>query len=182
MRVTWRTDSHDCSNEILLMTLEQASLSLCDIIDNINNEEHCKIKNKQVMNGYAYKTDQSLFCCPVATDSDFLGYYHTVVLFNLIPGTYYYYKLPNSEKIYRFKAALNKGDMRDFTFYGFGDMGQSIDPEARSAGADYFMQSMLDEGTPELVLHVGDISYADGLHFVWDNFMPFIEEMAVNVI
>lgn len=107
------------------------------------------------------------------------GYIHDVLLTNLKPGTRYYYSY-GSEKamspIHHFNTAPPVGSANTFTALVYGDMGVSPVPRAYKT-AEYATQEAMN-GTAAFVFHNGDISYARGFAYIWEQWHAVIEPYA----
>ncbi|KAK8923706.1 putative inactive purple acid phosphatase 1 [Platanthera zijinensis] len=123
------------------------------------------------------------------------GFIHTSFLKDLWPGSMYTYKLGhrlfNSSYVwsrsYSFKASPYPGQDSKQQIVIFGDMGK-----AEVDGSNEFMnyqpgslnttyQLIKDLKNIDLVLHIGDLSYANGYISQWDQFTAQIEPIASRV-
>ena len=111
------------------------------------------------------------------------GYMHTILLNNLRPSTTYYYRVGTSEHgwsgIYSFKnrpSNLNE----EVYLIAYGDMGTSPEePGAKSTMKR--VKARVRSSNVTCLLHIGDISYADGIGAIWDAFMTEIQPIAAYV-
>jgi hypothetical protein len=118
------------------------------------------------------------------------GLLHNAVLKNLIPGTRYYYRYGSelsgiSEEL-QFVAPRIPSPSQEISVFAFGDMGKAeVDDalehweEIPSLKTTRHMIELRDE--LDLVLHIGDISYAVGYSAQWDRFMEQIKPIASRV-
>ena len=111
------------------------------------------------------------------------GYMHTILLEDLRPSTMYYYRVGTDEhgwsSIYSFtNRPANKEEAVNLITYG--DLG--LFPVALGAKStiDRVIARVLSTNFTCL-LHIGDISYAQGVGALWDAFMMQIEPIAARV-
>eukprot|EP00887_Chlorella_sp_A99_P004312 scaffold15.g4312.t1 len=122
-------------------------------------------------------------CASPARDFSYQPLYlHSVVMTGLAPGQAYVYKIPHGRAL-AFRAPPKLGPRHAFTFLVYGDMGESEHREAKSPGAAATARRVAREveAGAGLVLHVGDLSYANGAPHIWDTFMEAIEPFAAHV-
>lgn len=104
-----------------------------------------------------------------------VGYVHEVELRNLVPNTRYYYicgeKAGEWSAEYTFKTAPKTP--QDCSFVVIGDMGTT-------RAAKQNLDQMISEN-PSFVLHTGDLSYANGVSFLWDVWFNQIVPLASSV-
>jgi phosphodiesterase/alkaline phosphatase D-like protein len=107
-----------------------------------------------------------------------------VTLENLLPATQYYYQVGDPDWLYSFTTfsfrsapALPAPANDIFHFITYGDMGGSnaADPEL------YWLLQVAHEHDADVILHIGDISYADAYQPEWDVFMQKIEPVAAQI-
>eukprot|EP00012_Vannella_robusta_P009447 CAMPEP_0206198814 /NCGR_PEP_ID=MMETSP0166-20121206/9864_1 /ASSEMBLY_ACC=CAM_ASM_000260 /TAXON_ID=95228 /ORGANISM="Vannella robusta, Strain DIVA3 518/3/11/1/6" /LENGTH=469 /DNA_ID=CAMNT_0053616745 /DNA_START=119 /DNA_END=1528 /DNA_ORIENTATION=- len=112
------------------------------------------------------------------------GHIYLVQLENLKPESFYYYQVGDpewkwSQVIYSFQTAplTPVPANQEFTFITYGDMGSSnaADPDL------YWLNEAARTHSADLILHIGDISYADGYQPGWDLFMQKIEPVAARI-
>ena len=104
---------------------------------------------------------------------------HHVELLNLKPSTTYYYKcsdiISNKKiEIKMFTTASRVGSFYPATFGIVGDLGQTKDSEKT-------LEHMSNNKDIQLILHAGDLSYADCNQALWDSFGELIEPLASRV-
>ena len=164
MRVTWRTRGRDCPT----------SVSYAPSIESFTDRPW----SEKTVFGISYEGDPAMLCGSVASQYDFELFLHTAVMTGLVPNESYDYGLPHDDRRFTFTASKPPGDESEFVFFVFGDMGVTVDKQGKYSGAEIVQSKMLEEiqnGVPDLMLDVGDISYANGDPFVWEAFMSVIE-------
>ena len=147
---------------------------------------HSPSKLTQFSTGSSRTYSTKDFCGPPANLSAHFvdpGQLHDVLLSGLKPDTKYFYKYGNEH--YKFStvssfttAPLSSSDTK-VKFVLYGDMGISPWP-----GAEATMMNIKQEvqaGGISFVLHIGDLSYAYGLGYIWDTWMTMIEPVASAV-
>ncbi|TYZ63452.1 hypothetical protein PybrP1_007311 [[Pythium] brassicae (nom. inval.)] len=111
------------------------------------------------------------------------GYMHKVILTQLQPGARYFYQFGSDaagwSAVYAFKARPARG-ATTANFIAYADMGVDAAPSATSTAVRAF-QDVTSGGFDDFLLHIGDISYARGQGFVWDQFFHLIEPLATRV-
>eukprot|EP00884_Botryococcus_braunii_P007140 jgi/Botrbrau1/16427/Bobra.0142s0026.1 len=110
-------------------------------------------------------------------------YLHSTILTGLIPGHVHTYDLGDGN-VRHFRAAPEPGPDARISFAVYGDMGESTHASAKSPGGHLTssrVQREIENGALDFVLHVGDISYANGDPRIWDTFMEVIEPYAAVV-
>ena len=110
------------------------------------------------------------------------GILNHVILSNLLPDTNYYYQCIN-EYSYKFNNFTEMSNILSFTtnqhigsiipqiFTIVGDLGQTIDSK-------YTIDHMSKQVFSNMILHVGDLSYADCNQTLWDSYGELIEPLA----
>ena len=89
---------------------------------------------------------------------------HSVTLSDLKPDTRYEYTCGTGDKTFTFKTPPAVGGTKSIKLAVVGDLGQTHNS---SATID-LMEAALTAGEVDLVLHAGDLSYADGNGYRWD--------------
>jgi hypothetical protein len=89
---------------------------------------------------------------------------HSVTLTDLKPDTRYEYTVGTSSKSFSFKTPPAVSATSSIKLAVVGDLGQT---QNSSATVD-LMEAALAAGDVDLVLHAGDLSYADGNGYRWD--------------
>lgn len=105
---------------------------------------------------------------------------HDVVLSDLVPRKWYSYRVAHSKRIMRFQAPPPPGRKEGFQFLAYGDMGDPHHRQAKAPGAKgtvHYVRRDIMAGA-DMVVHVGDLSYANGREYVWNSFMDSIEPAA----
>lgn len=104
------------------------------------------------------------------------GYIHHVLLTDLEPSTQYYYRCGDFislsiSDIFSFKTLPRPGDDIKLTFGVFGDIGQTINSVST-------IRHLMNEHDISMILHAGDLSYADCDQTLWDTYGEMIEPLA----
>jgi hypothetical protein len=121
------------------------------------------------------------------THFGWVGVLHTATMTGLAPGGLYYYRVGDASgavgerwsQVWSFKAlpADAGTDASPLRMASVGDMGYANN----SDGTVTQLEALVDAGELDLVLHNGDISYADGDMGHWDVFLRKIERVAARV-
>jgi hypothetical protein len=104
------------------------------------------------------------------------GYIHHVLLTDLKPLTSYYYQCGDlvaqtmSDILY-FKTLPQIGDDTQITFGVLGDIGQTVNSVST-------IQHLMKEHDVNMILHAGDLSYADCEQSLWDSYGLMTEPLA----
>ena len=110
------------------------------------------------------------------------GYLHNVLLTGLKPNVVYCYRFGSEGNLYslvkHFKTSLPPGEQQPFYFIVYGDMDISLAPGADTTSV--LVQNEVENGAA-FVLHIGDLSYAEGFAYRWDEFMTLIEPISSRV-
>ena len=140
----------------------------------------CGGKLDKIARGTSKTYAASDMCGPPANlSSHFVhpGYIHDVVLTGLMPNTKYCYRHGSPGFKYNpkqsFMSAIKPGSDIPFKFVAYGDMDSSLPPGSFTTAA-LVRNEILHNGV-SMVLHVGDLSYAIGLGYRWDQWMTLIE-------
>lgn len=117
-------------------------------------------------------------CSPPANLTTFFlhpGYLYDVLLTSLKENTQYYYKCGGAgfkySSIRTFTTSLVKGSPDSFKFAVYGDMDITSHPGAEATASLLFKEAH----SLSFALHIGDISYASGLSYRWEEWMTMIE-------
>ncbi|KAG1677551.1 hypothetical protein FOA52_014449 [Chlamydomonas sp. UWO 241] len=131
--------------------------------------------------GYSYTLTEDAMCSGRARKNRFEKHFHTATISSLLAGERYMYHIAG-DVTERLLVAPVYRDTSRLDFLVLGDMGwghKKKHPMAPATAA-----TLMSEHTArpvDLVLHVGDISYADGKPGAWDTFMDLIEPIAAEV-
>lgn len=104
------------------------------------------------------------------------GYIHHVLLTELEPLTTYYYKcgdftMESVTDILEFKTLPNPGDNTNIIFGVLGDIGQTSNSLST-------IKHLMKESNIDMILHAGDLSYADCEQVLWDSYGEMIEPLS----
>lgn len=104
------------------------------------------------------------------------GYIHHVLLDDLKPSTEYYYQcgdfmLDYKSIIYKFKTLPKTGENIKLTFGVLGDIGQTFHSVST-------IRHIMNEYDISMILHAGDLSYADCDQSLWDSYGEMIEPLS----
>ena len=111
------------------------------------------------------------------------GQLHTGLMTGLVPSTLYFYRVGDgttSSPVYSFHTlpkAVGQDDATMLRIVSLGDMGYGEKSDATIAR----LTELVDANKVDVILHNGDISYADGDMAHWDTFMRKIEPVAARV-
>lgn len=112
------------------------------------------------------------------------GYMHTVILTRLQLGARYFYQFGNDadgwSAVYAFKSRPDPHSAKTANFIAYADMGVDGAPSATSTAVRAF-QEVASGAYDDFLLHFGDVSYARGQAFMWDQFFHLIEPLATRV-
>lgn len=171
LRVSWKTRSGSCPSAVTLGPAEALLQHPPDpaLLRSHHGSQH------------SYSSDD--MCAAPARHYGFgPTYLHTAVLTGLQPRQRYFYQVEGGQPV-EFTAPVPAGPRHSFRFLVFGDMGESGHRAAKSPGAARTVEMLAQEQADgaELVLHIGDISYANGDDEIWDAFMDSIEPFACRI-
>jgi hypothetical protein len=104
------------------------------------------------------------------------GYIHHVLLTDLEPSSEYYYECGDfindiKSEILSFKTAPMSGSDTKITFAVLGDIGQSKNSIST-------INHIMKEKDVSMILHAGDLSYADCNQSLWDSYGEIIQPLA----
>lgn len=103
------------------------------------------------------------------------GVIHHVTLEKLQPSTIYYYQAGdfalNTSGILSFKTMPAVGDLSTLSFGVIGDLGTTNDSEST-------IHHLIAKPRLGMILHAGDLSYADCKQQLWDSYGELIEDLA----
>lgn len=171
MRVMWKTRSRSCQTTVHYSETSQLGRSFLT----------SKLQHRQ---GKVRAYSGEDMCASPARDYAYdISILHDVVLSNLVPRRWYSYRVAHSGRILKFQAPPPTGPAEGFQFLAYGDMGDPHHRQVKAPGAqgtvDYTKRDVM--AGANLVLHVGDLSYANGREYVWNSFMDAIEPAASRV-
>lgn len=120
-------------------------------------------------------------CAPPANTTGFWdpGFIFDVLLTGLKSNTQYFYSYGSGEfmsAIANFTTPLPAGDQTPFKFIVYGDMGVDSFPEGVTTAK--LVRQEIEENQVRFVYHHGDISYARGYAYIWDQWFYLIEPYA----
>ena len=120
---------------------------------------------------------------PAAAAENFVnpGFFHDVLLAKLKANTRYYYQFGAGSgwsKIYSFETPPLIGTRDSFKFITYGDMG--VYPPAAPQVALLVAKEAENRGV-KFVLHQGDLSYAEGYAYLWDQWLSMIEPISTRI-
>ena len=105
------------------------------------------------------------------------GFLNDVLLPGLKHNTRYFYKFGGIgyrlSEVKNFTSSLPRGSDKTFKFVVYGDMDVTAVPGAETT-AKLVLKEAIKSGL-SFVLHIGDLSYAMGLAYLWDEWMSLIE-------
>lgn len=106
------------------------------------------------------------------------GYFHHVELSNLEPDTLYFYQVGDFERgsvsqVHKFKTLHKVGDMRPMSLAVVGDLGQTSDSQST-------LNHIAVNPKLDMIVHVGDLSYADCNQTMWDSYGNMVQPLAQN--
>jgi phosphodiesterase/alkaline phosphatase D-like protein len=99
-----------------------------------------------------------------------------VTLKDLQPSTTYYYQCGDFDAgttsgILTFTTLPSVGDHKPLAFGVIGDLGTTTDSQST-------LQHMINDKNLKLILHAGDLSYADCEQPVWDDYGVMIQDLS----
>ncbi|KAF8069374.1 PAP27 [Scenedesmus sp. PABB004] len=178
MHVSWKTAAANCPSELMF---RQASAGG-------GGTGVLRRGDPGVMNavGYSFLLSERDMCSGPAAANAFMLNLHRVKLSNLVGSTDYLYQVAGSEAPLRFTSGAPPSRLAGLRFVAFGDMGDARHVEAKSPGASATLLRLKQElsgpaSPPSLVLHLGDIAYANGAPELWDSFMDDVSPLAARL-
>mmetsp|Transcript_18328 Transcript_18328/g.70799 ORF Transcript_18328/g.70799 Transcript_18328/m.70799 type:complete len:531 (+) Transcript_18328:49-1641(+) len=119
------------------------------------------------------------------TQAAWEGQLHTVTLTGLKPSTVYFYRVGDpawdwSNHNFNFTTPPDVGSSTDpgeYHVIAFGDMGATDVSDANI----FELQRRAQASEIDLIIHAGDISYADGFMYTWDSYMRKVEFFSAYV-
>ncbi|MEW5313047.1 MAG: hypothetical protein WDW38_004641 [Sanguina aurantia] len=175
MRVMWRTTAVDCPSTVSFGLLSQPK------------EQRGSSESVMLGTGSSFHITEALMCSSPAKNKNFRATMHNTLMSGLEESEEYWYSVAGDSSTQagrRFTAPRSIGSTSRFSFLALGDMGESNIKGAKSPMAGQTATSMAQEIAAhpvDLVLHMGDLAYADGKHRVWESFMDAIEPISSRV-
>jgi len=176
MRVVWRTAGEDCGSAVSYW----ATASL-ETNRTANAGVHGKPMLQQAM-GNSYSLTENIMCSAPANSARFHINMHLARMFDLMEGVEYTYTFPGSTRQFSFVAPLLAGpNPPRFSFLAYGDMGVKQHKAPQAVHTVDVMLREVEARPVELIVHVGDVAYADGSYKTWDKFMTLVEPLAARI-
>jgi hypothetical protein len=107
------------------------------------------------------------------------GYIHHVLIDKLKPTTQYFYECGDSKlnvksELLNFTTLPEVGDDSELSFGIIGDLGQTVYSKST-------INHLLNDKSISMILHAGDLSYADCNQQLWDSYGKIIEPLSKRV-
>jgi predicted phosphodiesterase len=138
-------------------------------------------RNNEVLDNYMYGKSVSYNFTYTLNKPTFYqsGYIHHVLIDELQPNTLYFYKCGDfvnkiKSELLNFITLPDVGDHRQISFGIIGDLGQT----------DHSLETVnhiLQDRSVKMILHAGDLSYADCNQPLWDSYGEMIEPLAKKI-
>ena len=143
-----------------------------DSLDHQINGISDKYQSSDMCEGKANQIGPQTFIDP--------GFIHKILLENLLPSTIYYYRVGNDfdgwSSIDSFRTRSNQSDVQ-VDLIAYGDMGVSPIQTGAKTTIDQVYSRALSVNA-SAILHIGDLSYAQGIAILWEAFMNQIQQTA----
>lgn len=170
IRVSWKAHASDCDARVWYGPSDGVEISA---------------NSARIAEGKSRRLDTNEMCEPPATSNLVQLYLFEAILTQLDYDALHWYQFANGNRFTARSGPRTDASHR-FSFLAFGDMGvggvvKHKKGDDKCPGADEVLDSVIEEirsGSASLVIHAGDISYADGNHDIWDEFMDAIEPVA----
>jgi len=110
------------------------------------------------------------------------GFTYDALLTKLEPNTIYYYSVGCQQvmsEVLNFTTPLPAGDRTPFKFIVYGDMG--VDPYPEAVTTASLVKKELNQNDIKLIFHIGDISYARGYAYIWEQWFDLVQPYSQNV-
>jgi hypothetical protein len=111
------------------------------------------------------------------------GFMHTILINDLRPSTTYYYRVGSNEhgwsNVNKFTNRPSNTD-EVINLIAYGDMGVSPNQPGAKSTIDRVSARVISDNITA-VLHIGDVTYANGVGALWEAFMTQIEPTAARV-
>jgi len=165
MRVMWISNSRDKPTVYYGLFEEELILKAYGTSQTYNASQLCEFPANNIG-----------FCDP--------GIIHDVLLKVLLPNTRYYYKFGSGNyfsDVYNFTTPLPAGDATEHKVLTFGDHGvvSLLSPGAHETSKSLIKE--IRESNIRMILHNGDISYAMGYAYIWDQWSILVEPYSTLV-
>lgn len=177
MQITWVTGSNQYDSIVYYGT------SKTELTNRVSSPSTSSITYTadQMCGSPANVTSQQTFRNP--------GWIHSVILTGLEPNSFYFYKCGNENEgwseIFWIRTNPSSDNFTDSEtaeintkWIIYGDMGVRGPPASQSTASR--VTNEITSGS-QLVLHIGDISYARGYAYIWEQFFSLIESIASHV-
>lgn len=118
------------------------------------------------------------------------GFIHNVVITDLVPATGYTYRFGSDghwSEWFNFTTQAAPGSSTPVDMFVYGDLGEwrsaaGPPPADRSYTTMWHINNDLNSGRKfDLLLHVGDISYARGVAYQWEQFGDLIQSVSTRI-
>ncbi|KAG2451406.1 hypothetical protein HYH02_004006 [Chlamydomonas schloesseri] len=189
LRVQWRTKSTGCPSVVTWGRsdlAQQQQLRQQQLQEEEEGDSRRRLQADVPLlraEGSSYVISEDLMCDSPAKKKPFTVVMHTAVMTDLLPDAAYWYQLGDSDRTWDFTAPKARGSDRRFSFIAFGDMGESGVKSKKAPMAAKTVAAIGQElfrRPADLILHIGDLAYADGKYKVWDSFMAAVEPLAAR--
>ena len=159
MRVQWTSGSNDTPTVFYGTSSKEVSLVATGVSSTYSNTDMCG--------------------APANSSLHFIdpGFMHNVLLEDLQPNSKYFYRFGSGRyfsELRHFTTGLEPGDSTPFSAIVYGDM--DFTPAAKLVASQVFQE--IRSGSSAFVAHVGDLSYACGMSYRWEQWMTLIEPYA----
>jgi predicted phosphodiesterase len=137
--------------------------------------------NSKSLNNYTYgKSTSYNFTYSLNKPSFYQsGYIHHVLIDELEPNTMYFYRCGDfinnvKSDVISFVTLPKIGDHKQISFGVIGDLGQTQYSQST-------INHLLNDRSVKMILHAGDLSYADCNQPLWDSYGEMIEPLAKKI-
>lgn len=138
-------------------------------------------KNDALLDNYMYgKSTTYNFTYPLNNPHFYeSGFIHHVLITELQPSTLYFYKCGDLDasiksELLNFTTLHNVGDHKQFTFGVIGDLGQTDFSKST-------ISHIVKDSSIKMILHAGDLSYADCNAPLWDSYGDIVEPVSKKI-
>lgn len=154
------------------MIVSWSTPTLCDTVVWTSNDNHTFdtiYTNDAIPQSYTFIEYGNVYTSP---------YFHHIELGGLMPGTTYYYMCGDTKTmspVLQFTTLPLIGDDSEPLIFGvIGDLGQTSDSE-------FTVQHINTNNRVQMILHAGDLSYADCNQPLWDSYAEMVEPLAQRI-